>query len=142
MRPLRAVALSTALVALAGACDDEPAGEDPDGAGVEPWDPPIVETVADRGEGIDDLVAALDDHRRYLAESGRLEAKARTRYAEEIRTLLREDARELLAEEIEARGGLDERVEAVLDRETDPYAVAEDLLEPLADCVAERRERD
>ena len=114
----------------------------PDAPGVEPWDPPIVETVANRGEGIDDLIAAMDDHRAYLVESGQLESKARTRYAEEIRTLLREDTRELLAEEIDARGGLDEHVDAVLRRETDPYAVAEAVLEPLADCVAERRERD
>jgi LAO/AO transport system kinase len=109
---------------------------------VEPWDPPIVETVADRGEGIDDLIAAMDDHRTYLVESGQLAATARTRYAEEIRTLLREDTRELLAAEIDARGGLAEHVDAVVRRETDPYAVAEELLEPLADCVAERRERD
>ncbi|WP_436932308.1 methylmalonyl Co-A mutase-associated GTPase MeaB [Halosimplex halobium] len=114
---------------------------DADAHSQEPWDPPIVETVANRGEGIDDLVAAMDDHRAHLVASGQLESKARTRYAEEIRTLLREDVRELLAEEIEARGGLDERVDAVLRRETDPYTVAEELLEPLADCVAERRER-
>ncbi|QPV63940.1 methylmalonyl Co-A mutase-associated GTPase MeaB [Halosimplex litoreum] len=113
-----------------------------DGPAAEPWDPPIVETVADRGEGIDDLIAAMDDHRTYLVESGQLAATARTRYAEEIRTLLREDVRELLAAEIDARGGLDEHVDAVVRRETDPYAVAEELLEPLADCVAERRERD
>ncbi|WP_415380861.1 methylmalonyl Co-A mutase-associated GTPase MeaB [Halosimplex sp. TS25] len=111
-----------------------------DADAVEPWDPPIVETVANRGEGVDDFIDALDAHRSYLAASGRLESKARTRYAEEIRTLLREDVRGLLAEEIEARGGLDERVEAVLRRETDPYTVAEEILEPLADCVADRRE--
>ncbi|MFC7139432.1 methylmalonyl Co-A mutase-associated GTPase MeaB [Halosimplex aquaticum] len=120
------------------AASDDPAGDDADA--VEPWDPPIVETVANRGEGVEDFLDALAAHRSYLVDSGRLEAKARTRYAEEIRTLLREDVRGLLAEEIEARGGLDERVEAVLRRETDPYTVAEEILEPLADCVADRRD--
>ncbi|WP_123539087.1 methylmalonyl Co-A mutase-associated GTPase MeaB [Halosimplex salinum] len=114
--------------------------EEGGGSAVDPWDPPIVETVANSGEGVEDFVAALDDHRSYLVESGRLETKARMRYAEEIRTLLREDARGILAEEIEARGGLDEDVEAVLRRESDPYTVAEAILEPLADCVADRRE--
>ncbi|WP_436927837.1 methylmalonyl Co-A mutase-associated GTPase MeaB [Halosimplex amylolyticum] len=117
---------------------DGPAVDDADA--VEPWDPPIVETVANRGEGVDDFIDALAAHRSHLVESGRLESKARTRYAEEIRTLLREDVRGLLADEIEARGGLDEHVDAVLRRETDPYTVAEEILEPLADCVAERRE--
>ena len=111
-----------------------------DSEGVEPWDPPIVETVANRGEGIDEFVTALDDHRTYLEESGQLTAKARMRYAEEIRTLLREDARQLLSEEIDARGGLDEHVQAVLDRESDPYTVAETVIESLEDCVRDRRD--
>ncbi|WP_459192545.1 methylmalonyl Co-A mutase-associated GTPase MeaB [Halosimplex sp. J119] len=105
----------------------------------DPWDPPIVETVANRSEGVDDLLDALASHRSYLVESRTLEARERTRYAEEIRTLLREDVRDLLAAEIEAGGGLEEYVDAVARRETDPYTVAEEILEPLADCARERR---
>ena len=47
---------------------------------------------------------------------------------------------ELLAEELERRGGMDEYVDAVLDRETDPYSVTDELVGPLAECVRERRE--
>jgi len=101
----------------------------------ETWTPRIVETVADRGEGVEELVDALAAHRAYLERSGRIEERARVRYAEEIRTLLREDARELLAAEIEAQGGLEAHVDAVLARETDPYAVAEEIVGPLRDCV-------
>jgi LAO/AO transport system kinase len=127
------------------AADGDGAGaggaSDRGGDGDEPteWTPPIVETVANSGEGVGELLAALADHREYLMASGRLAEKARTRYAEEIRTLLREDVHELLAEEIEARGGLDEFVDAVEARETDPYAVADEILEPLEACVRERR---
>src|SRR5207248_10577680 len=39
--------------------------------GPEDWQPPIVKTVAAKGEGADELVAALDRHRAWLAESGR-----------------------------------------------------------------------
>jgi LAO/AO transport system kinase len=104
------------------------------------WSPPIVETVAKRGDGLDELLSMLDDHREYLVESGQLEVKARNRYAAEIRRLLREDTADLLAEEIEERGGLDQFVDRVLDRETDPYAVADELLEPIEECVEEKRE--
>jgi len=100
-----------------------------------------VETVADTGDGVEDLLAALADHRGYLADSGRLPEKARTRFAEEIRTLLREDVHGLLEEEIATRGGLEEVAEAVRRRETDPYAVVDDLVDPIADCVGERRDR-
>ncbi|SDE77775.1 methylmalonyl Co-A mutase-associated GTPase MeaB [Halorientalis regularis] len=104
------------------------------------WSPSIVETVAKRGDGLDELLSVLDDHREYLVESGQLEVKARNRYAAEIRRLLREDTADLLAEEIEERGGLDQFVDRVLDRETDPYAVADELLEPIEECVEEKRE--
>ncbi|MFB6375843.1 MAG: hypothetical protein ABEN55_22630, partial [Bradymonadaceae bacterium] len=33
----------------------------------------------------------MSDHREYIHETGRLPEKERTRYREEIRTLLRED---------------------------------------------------
>ena len=104
------------------------------------WEPAIVETVADRGEGIGELLATLDEHSAYLDASGEREQNARTRYAAEIRTLLREDVNALLADEIDRRGGLDGFVDRVLDRETDPYAVSDDIIEPIADCVRERRD--
>ncbi|AQL44316.1 LAO/AO transport system ATPase [Halorientalis sp. IM1011] len=123
-----------------GATDNGATDGESDDGEAPSWTPPIVETVAKSGDGLDELLSVLEDHREYLVESGRLEAKARDRYASEIRTLLREDTADLLAEEIEARGGLEEFVDRVLDRETDPYAVADDLLDPIEDCVEERRE--
>ena len=99
------------------------------------WTPTIVETVAKTGEGVEAFIEALEDHRAFLDESGRRAEQERTRYAEEIRTLLREDIGGLLEGEIEARGGMDELVEAIAARETDPYTVAEELLEPVEECL-------
>ncbi|PSP19783.1 methylmalonyl Co-A mutase-associated GTPase MeaB [Halobacteriales archaeon QH_10_67_13] len=108
----------------------------------EDWQAAIVETVAKRGEGVEELLETLAEHRAYLDASGRRETQARLRYAEKIRTLLREDTNELLAEEIERRGGLDRFVDRVLARETDPYAVADELLEPVEACLDGRRGRE
>ncbi len=113
---------------------DKPQGDD-DG-----WLPPIVETVANRDEGVDEFLEALADHREYLVSAGRLAERERTRHREEIRTLLREDMSKLLEEEIEYRGGLEEYVERVRERETDPYTVSDELLGPLAECVRRKRE--
>ena len=120
----------------------EKTGEEEDATGTTDadtlsWSPPIVETVAKRGDGLDELLSVLADHHEYLVESGRLETKARDRYAAEIRTLLREDTADLLAAEIEERGGLEQFVDRVLDRETDPYAVADELLDPIEECIEE-----
>jgi LAO/AO transport system kinase len=114
-------------------------GDEADGETDQVWTPPIVETVAVSGEGVADLRAALADHAEYLESSGQLAAKERMRYAAEIRTLLREDLGDLLADEIEARGGMDEFVDRVMARKTDPYAVVAELVEPIADCVRETR---
>ncbi|MFB6179710.1 MAG: methylmalonyl Co-A mutase-associated GTPase MeaB [Halorientalis sp.] len=104
------------------------------------WTPPIVETIAKTGDGIDDLLSVLSDHAAYLDASGQLEAKARSRYAAEIRTLLREDTSELLAEEIDRRGGIETFVDQVVDRESDPYRIADELITPIETCVREQHE--
>ncbi|HEX4654537.1 MAG TPA: methylmalonyl Co-A mutase-associated GTPase MeaB, partial [Mycobacteriales bacterium] len=58
-----------------------------EGRRAEDWQPPIVKTVASRGEGIDALMGALDKHRDWLVESGRLDARRRVRAADEIEAI-------------------------------------------------------
>ncbi len=101
------------------------------------WDPEIAETVAESGEGVPDLLETFDDHTTWLDESGRREEKRHTRYAEELRNLLREDASELLEAELEARGGIDELVARIDAGETTPYELADDVVEPVRDALAE-----
>ena len=115
--------------------------DDPDGD-ADGWEPPIVETVAKSGDGVEEFLGVLADHVEWLKETGERQTQVEKRYAAEIRTLLREDTAALLEEEIEARGGLDQYVQQVLQRETDPYTVADNIVEPLADCVRQRREHE
>jgi len=103
------------------------------------WEPPVVETVAKSGEGVDGFLDTLDDHAAWLVETGELETRVKQRYAAEIRTLLREDTAALVAEEIDRRGGLDAYVDAVAAKETDPYTVADEVIEPLETCVRRTR---
>ena len=106
------------------------------------WTPEVVETVATGGEGIDDLIETLTAHREFLESTGRLREKARTRYAEEIRTLVRSDVSDLVEGELDARGGVERLAEAVLDRETDPYTVADEVVAPVRDCLDDRDRND
>ena len=123
--------------AVASGSNDDGEGSDADEDG---WEPAVVETVAKDGEGVEQLVETLADHRAYLEESGLLEEKERMRYAEEIRNLLRDDVGRLLEDEIERHGGMEALVEGVRERETDPYSVADEIIEPIEDCLDERED--
>jgi LAO/AO transport system kinase len=92
------------------------------------WQPPIVKTVASRGEGVDEVVAALDAHHAWLLESGRLDAKRRIRAAEEVESIAVTSLREQIGD---LRGGglLDELAGRVVAGEIDPYAAADRLVD-------------
>ena len=120
-----------------GAADDD--GEETE-ADADEWTPEVLRTVANTGEGVDELIAAFDAHAAHLRESGEIEATKRRRYAEEIRTLVRSDVGALAADEIERRGGIDRLAEAVRRRETDPYSVAAEVVAPIVDRVETERE--
>ncbi|WP_323676710.1 methylmalonyl Co-A mutase-associated GTPase MeaB [Halorubellus sp. PRR65] len=102
---------------------------------VEPWETPVLETVATTGEGVDEFLDTLEAHADWLADTGRIQAKRRRRTAEEIRTLLREDAGELVEGEIAEHGGVNALAERVLDGDTDPYTIANEVLDPVAACL-------
>jgi LAO/AO transport system kinase len=88
--------------------------------------PPILETVATEGRGIDELLDALDAHRAYLTESGAW----RQRRAESARRQVRAILEDRLLTRIDQLTSHEEwaaRFEAVAAREQDPYAVADDV---------------
>ncbi|SFB71706.1 LAO/AO transport system kinase [Nocardioides terrae] len=95
----------------------------PDGA----WKPPLLKTVAQSGEGLDEVVGAVDAHRRWLTETGEL-ARRRTRRArEEIEAIALDGLRSRWGE-VGAVGELDELAASVAAGESDPYAAADRLL--------------
>ncbi|WP_135302296.1 methylmalonyl Co-A mutase-associated GTPase MeaB [Haloarcula amylovorans] len=97
----------------------------------ERWSPPIVETVANRGEGVESFIEVLSDHGDFLDRTGKRERQTRQRVAAEIQTLLREDVNGMIADELDRHGGIDGYVDSVVARETDPYTVVDEVLEPL-----------
>lgn len=91
------------------------------------WRPPVVETSATAGEGVEGLWAAVADHRRFLAEGGRLERRRAQRLTHELRRVLAarlEDRVGALAGGADFEGAL----AAVLAGESDPYEAADRLL--------------
>ncbi len=90
------------------------------------WLPPIVETVATRGEGTDDLWDAILGHRAWLATDGHDRERRTARIAAELRGIV--------AARLAATAGVrcvgpefDALVVQVADRALDPYSAADQL---------------
>ncbi len=91
------------------------------------WRPPVVETVASTGEGIDDLWRAVAEHRRFLAAGDRLARRRRDRLAEELRRVV---AARLSLRVTDLSGGrpFADALAALVAGEVDPYRAADALL--------------
>jgi LAO/AO transport system kinase len=97
------------------------------------WKVPVVRTEATKGEGIEELVAKVDEHRAHIEAEGTLaERRARNLRAEVIgiaAARLRRDLEGRLRDDAEFAGLL----ERVVRRETDPATAAGELLERARD---------
>jgi LAO/AO transport system kinase len=90
------------------------------------WRPLIVETVANTGEGSEQLWDAIVQHRSYL-EDGHITQRRRARIRRELDKVLSAMLRSRVAEL--ARGeAYEHQVDSLLAGETDPYRAAEVLL--------------
>jgi LAO/AO transport system kinase len=91
------------------------------------WRPAIVKTVASRGEGVDDVVAALEKHRTWMEGSGELDRRRATRAATEIEAIAVGELRRRFAD-VHGSAALDTAAARVVEGETDPYTAADDLV--------------
>ena len=92
------------------------------------WEPPIVRTVAVKGEGVADLAAGVDAHRAHLERSGERRARDAARARAGFVALLRDQLLAGALSQLEAEmGRLDEVAARIAAREADPWALAEEL---------------
>jgi LAO/AO transport system kinase len=96
------------------------------------WRPPIVDTVASTGEGIDALWVAIGEHRQHQIQQGTLEGQRRERLEREFRQIL--VAR--VVQEIDgvvAAGRFADVISAMVGGSLDPYQAADRLLAGIVD---------
>ncbi|QSW97626.1 methylmalonyl Co-A mutase-associated GTPase MeaB [Haloterrigena alkaliphila] len=96
------------------------------------WVPRVELTVATKGEGVDDLVDAFDDHYAFLEESGELAETRARRFEQEVRTHLGNELDHLADDVVEARRDL-----LTEDSSVDPYTTSEELVVPFRRAVEE-----
>jgi len=100
------------------------------------WKPPILKTVAIRGEGVEAVVDALKEHLGYLKESGQLELRNRERGEEEVKRIIEEALLGRLRSRLR-EGEWERMMLRIAERELDPYTAAKELLESWDDLGRE-----
>lgn len=96
-----------------------------------PWRPPIVETVATRGEGTEGLLTAVLEHRAHLAESGELAARRRARLETTLRHALATELAVRAEQAAGSDGGFAGLLNEVVERRLDPWTAARRLIDRL-----------
>jgi len=91
------------------------------------WVPPIIETVAQRSEGVAELWEAVGSHRSHLQSSGGLEARREGRLADELRTIVARTL-ELRAYELTGSDTVAKLRDDIAARRIDPYDAADEII--------------
>lgn len=95
------------------------------------WRPPVVKTVAARGQGIDEVMEALDKHVAWMEATGALRQRRVRRAGDEIESIALQQLRARMGD-LRHGNGVDELAAAVVDGKTDPYAAADQVVAALA----------
>jgi LAO/AO transport system kinase len=98
-------------------------------AGTVAWEPPVLATIASRGEGTAELIAVLDRHRAFLEASGRLAVHRRERLAARTRAVVDRSLRQWIWEESPAADVLARELDDMAAGRRSPYEVAAEILD-------------
>ena len=91
------------------------------------WQPPVVQTSAQTGSGIEELVEVLDRHYEEIAASGELERRRRQRLRAEVEAIVVERSAERARRALR-EGTMEDELAGDL-RDIDPYSLAARILE-------------
>jgi len=92
------------------------------------WRPPVIETVASSGQGLDKLVDAIEEYQTYLSSSNLLKKKVKERYRKLLEEYVRRETVERIMEEAESDGTLEAMLSELVNGRSDPSSCAKELV--------------
>jgi len=93
------------------------------------WEAPVLTTVASKGEGISELIAALERHHEFLVTSGMLAERRKQRLATRTRAVVNRAIRQWVWDETRAEDLVNKRLDEVAAGTRSPYDVAAEVLQ-------------
>jgi LAO/AO transport system kinase len=93
------------------------------------WRVPIIKTEAARGEGVDDLVKSLQEHREHILAAGQLDERRARNLRNEVLAIATARMRRRLEDELREDAEFQRLLDEVVARRLDPASAAASLLE-------------
>jgi len=92
------------------------------------WQVPVLRTEARRGEGVDEVLESLGEHRAYIEAEGTLAQRRRRHLRNEVLAIATARIRRQLAAELADDPRFGELLDRVVARELDPASAAAEIL--------------
>lgn len=92
------------------------------------WRPPVVQVSTLDDRGVNDLMGAMEKHRSYLEESGLLESCREDMARKETLEIVDYRWRKLVNNQLNYKGYVNEILNRVTGKKTDPYTAADGIL--------------
>lgn len=95
------------------------------------WEIPVIQTVAQSGEGVSELVDALDRHGVFLRESGTLARRRAARAAGRVRDVVNREMKRVAWSHPTVQAALETGVDSIVEGRETPYSLAGAILREL-----------
>jgi LAO/AO transport system kinase len=92
------------------------------------WHPPIIKTVATKGEGIEELVQAIANCHEFFSSAALRTEKKRQAAEQRLMTLLEEQLVKTVIDRAFSDGELSRIVDDIAKRDKDPYSVVDRII--------------
>lgn len=94
------------------------------------WRPPVIKTVADKMQGVEEVLEGIDKQVAWMTEHGELDRRRRARAADEIEAIVLTELRSRMGD-LRGGHGIDDLASAVVAGESDPYRASDEVLSAL-----------
>ena len=91
------------------------------------WQVPIIKTIATENKGVDEVLAAIDEHHKFLFATSSLEQKRKRRIRITLDNLIEQELRRQINEKI-TEDNLDSVVDKIYQRLISPFKAVDNLL--------------
>jgi len=92
------------------------------------WKPPVVKTIALENQGTVSLLEAIEKHRGFLQQSGKLTKNRREKTRQETLALLRDEISRNVLEKVLGNGRFDALIDDIVAHKKDPYTSVQEII--------------